>query len=404
MLKQNPKPETARRPNPDPKRAVFADHAARGKQFLLRQRELFWKEAFQWSVLAFVLAVGVAMIGWAYWAGQGSRWTQPWFGLRGRPVPPAVSYDEGLAVSAWDADQRRRALDGQPLAADQVDPPSYAVMIDNHIWARPLSGLAEASLVYEVPVEGGITRFMAFYPADEVVERIGPVRSARPYYLDWAAPLEPLYAHVGGSPAALEELRQPGWRDLNEFWNGRYYWRDLSRSAPHNTYTSVGLLGQAWTNKFADEDREAVSSWAYRAEAPVAERPDSVADLVINYSTTPNRATWKYDRERNAYRRYQGNEPHLEEDGSSIWTKNVIVQYHEVAVIDSIGRLRIDTLGEGPAYVATNGQLTAALWQKDTAQDRTRYVTPDGDEIYLNVGSTWVQIVPTGVELSGIEQ
>lgn len=399
-----PKPKTARRSDPDPKRAVFAAHAKRGKAFLLRQRELFWRETFQWSLLAFCVAIGLAAIGWAYWAGQGSRWSQPWFGLRGRPVPPAITVDEALETSDWGEGQRRQSLSGEPLAPDELEPPVYAVMIDNHVYARPLSGLAEATLVYEVPVEGGINRFMAFYPGDQLVERIGPVRSARPYYLDWAAEHEAMYVHVGGSPASLEELRGPEWRDLNEFWNGRYFWRDRSRSAPHNTYTSVGLLSQAWGAKYADESRVVVSHWSYRAEVREDERPDSVPTVVINYSSTPHRVSWKYDADRNEYRRYQGTAPYQDEDGSSVWAKNVIVQYHKIAVIDSVGRLRINSLGEGSAYVLNNGQVTEAVWQKGTDTERTRYVTSDGDEVSLNVGVTWVQIVPEGVEVEGIEQ
>ncbi len=133
-----------------------------------------------------------------------------------------------------------------PLSGLQVDPglanrPVTGIMIENSLFARPQSGLQEAGVVYEAVAEGGITRFMALFQ-DSRPQYIGPVRSLRPYYIDFAAPFQASIAHVGGSPDALSIVRNGSYRDIDQFFNSGYYWRSASRAAPHNVYTSFDKL------------------------------------------------------------------------------------------------------------------------------------------------------------------
>ncbi|MFZ2979004.1 MAG: DUF3048 domain-containing protein, partial [Candidatus Magasanikiibacteriota bacterium] len=155
----------------------------------------------------------------------------------------------------------RRILDGVCVAMQtDINPKLVAVMIENHSEARPQSGLVDASIVYEAPVEANYTRFLAIYPADTTVNKIGPVRSARPYYLDWLGEYgTPMYMHVGGSPNALEIIKTRNIFDLNEFYRGWYYWRSEDRSAPHNTYTSSELWNKAlatYSDSYTDSEYE----------------------------------------------------------------------------------------------------------------------------------------------------
>jgi len=143
-----------------------------------------------------------------------------------------------------------RLLDGVGVEDEsKVNPPIFAVQVENMVDARPLSGISKANLVYEAISEAGITRLLALYVKDNSVSEIGPVRSARPYYIDWASEYGALYAHSGGSPEALRVVSDYDVLDLNEFSNGKYFWRSKSRYAPHNLYTSVELLGEAFTVK-----------------------------------------------------------------------------------------------------------------------------------------------------------
>jgi len=133
----------------------------------------------------------------------------------------------------------RRALDGVYTRPELANLAPVAVMIDNHPDARPQSGIEKAGLVYEAEVEGYYTRLMAVFSDENEVVKIGPVRSARPYFVDWANELNAVYAHCGGSPEALVNIEQKGIVDLNEIYSGRFFWRATDRSAPHNIYLSA---------------------------------------------------------------------------------------------------------------------------------------------------------------------
>jgi hypothetical protein len=132
----------------------------------------------------------------------------------------------------------RRQIDGVMAAPEFEKAQLYAVMIDNFRAARPQSGLAVASLVYEAPAEGGITRYLAIFSPDSAPAEIGPVRSARAYFLNWAKELGAIYVHVGGSPEAIELAKNLGTNDLNEFYKGSFFWRSDNRMAPHDVLTS----------------------------------------------------------------------------------------------------------------------------------------------------------------------
>ncbi len=359
----------------------------------LRRKESFWAGIAAWSAILFALIVGVSVLGWFYWTGD-SRATSSFFSRvlhRSRTTEQAVTAPPAVV-------ERRRAVDGLPLAEGVVED-YVAVMIENMIDSRPLAGLSEAPLVIEAPVEGGITRFLAVYPPGSAVSRVGPVRSARPYYLDWADEFDALYAHVGGSPEALDKISGSDLRDLNQFSWGKYFWRDSGRKAPHNVYTSAELLGKAAAAVFAEHQLRPVASWKFKDETPAADRPEATADLVVEYSTPAYRVTWKYDRAGNVYRRWQGDDEQRDEGGAPVLAKNVVVQYMQIRILDEIGRRRIETQGEGQALLALDGRSFAATWKKPSAAERTRYFDENGSEIALNAGTTWIEVVPIGATI-----
>lgn len=353
--------------------------------------EAWWAEAAAWSVIVFALAIGLAVLGWTYWRGSGTE-RSGWFGKR-VPRSAEVAVETPAPPPAY-----RRAADGAPLEAPDAGP-YFAVAIDNHVDARPLAGLSKAALVIEAPVEGGITRFLAFYPAGADVKRIGPVRSARPYLLDWASEFDALFVHVGGSPEALDLLKKWRDRDLNEFYEGKYFWRDTARQAPHSTYTSTDLLAKAATVKFAAAARPP-AAWKFKAEPEAGELPDQVADLVIPYSTLAYQATWKYDPIRNDYRRQASGSWQRDEDNEPIRAKNIVVQYAKVRVLDEIGRRRIETTGVGRALIARDGQVVEGAWKRPDSLERLRFYDAAGAEIEFNPGPTWIEVVPLNVEVS----
>ncbi|OGL78599.1 hypothetical protein A3F28_01695 [Candidatus Uhrbacteria bacterium RIFCSPHIGHO2_12_FULL_57_11] len=293
----------------------------------------------------------------------------------------------------------RRNVDGVRVDSGSENPRLLSVMVENMVDARPISGLAGASLVFEAPVEAGITRMLAVYPASSDVVEIGPVRSARPYYLDWAAELDALFAHVGGSPEALARIPLMDLDDLNEFSRGRYFWRSSKRSAPHNVYTSTEVLRQAVLDLELNSQPDA-GRWVFKNDAKSADRPSS-QEITVPFSSESYKVSWQYDRDSNSYDRYQAGALHRDKDGSPIVAKNLVVVYTDIEVIDEEGRRRIRTTGSGQAVVFLDGKAHEVEWRKKDNEDRLRFYLSDGDlpdgsqvEVEWNAGPTWIEIVP----------
>ncbi|NIV72915.1 MAG: DUF3048 domain-containing protein [Calditrichae bacterium] len=283
-----------------------------------------------------------------------------------------------------------RKLDGLAVESEQANSIPWAIMIENHWESRPPSGLSGASIVFEVPVEYGITRFMAIYDSAVEIDEIGPVRSARDYYLDWASEFGALYAHVGGSPKSLEEIPQANIHDLNQFFNGRYYWRSQDRSAPHNVYTNSELLQKAMRDKWINEAYD-YGTWRFK-EDRVLEKPGPT-EIEVDYSTEEYYVRWEWTSGTNEYLRYNDGELHDDADGTQIRAKNIAVVQTEAYILDREGRLNLRTLGKGKAWVFRDGEVVEATWSKPTAQSRLKFYDVTGRDIEFNRGSTWVQII-----------
>lgn len=312
------------------------------------------------------------------------------------PSNQEITNASKLTLSFPEDDARpRRNIDGVRTEPGSENPRLLAVMVENMVDARPISGLADASLVFEAPVEAGITRMLAVYPADTDVPEIGPVRSARPYYLDWALELHALFAHVGGSPEALDLLKRSDLDDLNEFSRGRYFWRSSRRSAPHNVYTGTVVLREALADSETVGDPD-IERWMYKEDSPL-ERPSSTL-LSVPFSTPAYEVMWKYNPEMNSYIRYQAGEPHREKNGTTIAAKNVAVVYTDIEVIDDVGRRRVRTRGNGRALVSIDGTTREAEWRKEGPEKRLHFFE-NGVEVVWNAGPTWIEIVPQTTEV-----
>ncbi|MBU0597999.1 DUF3048 domain-containing protein [Patescibacteria group bacterium] len=288
----------------------------------------------------------------------------------------------------------RRAIDGVYVPADQANIYPVAVMIENLVSSRPPSGLSKANLVYEALAEGGITRFMAVYAGQFVtMPEIGPVRSARSYYIDWALEYNALYTHVGGSPQAFADIREYSVFDLNQFYSSQYFWRDSERLAPHNLYTSGEKLAFALRDLEADETSD-FDSWKFKDEVDVSDRPAEDKSIDIKFSSFNYDVGYKYNKEKNDYLRYQAGEIHIDKDESEIRAKNVAVQKVKTYLIDD-NRLGMDTVGEGESIVFRDGLAITGHWEKESKTSRTIFYDDDGDEIEFNAGTTWVEVIPT---------
>ncbi|MBP7992528.1 MAG: DUF3048 domain-containing protein [Candidatus Magasanikbacteria bacterium] len=268
-------------------------------------------------------------------------------------------------------------------------PALVAVMIENHPEARPQAGLAEADVVYEAMVEGNFTRFMALYPYTTEVSKVGPVRSARPYFLDWLAEYDsPLYMHVGGSPAALDLIVKRDIWDANEMFKGNSFWRATNRYAPHNVYTNT----ERWTKLIGAEIENKFIPWVFTTSTPTC-LSNCVQSVEIPYLRPSFVTVWNYHPNINKYERWQGTVPHETESGR-IYADTILIMESPVAVLDEIGRLEMKTIGEGPALVIMAGQKITGTWQKSGLFERTNFYDNTGKEIFFKPGKIWVQLVP----------
>ena len=308
----------------------------------------------------------------------------------------------------------QRALDG--VGVERVDdqyPPVAVAVIDNHPNARPAQGLVDAPVVYEVPVEGLFTRYLALWPmhplnslaaATSTYEgKIGPVRSARPYMIDIVAEYDAMFAHVGGSPQALEQLKtQQRILDVNEFSKRWYFWRDTRAFAPHNVLTTLALLAQAHEERFEDHEESVFTSWGFTDEANVEGEDEGVWEakvIRIDWPEQANIVEWEFD-ETQRYRRYRGGRKHIDQDGEQVIAGTVIVQYVDIAVIDDYGRLDVGLIGSGDGVVYRDGYAFPVTWQKPTQPARTQWRGADGELVPMKTGApVWVHVVPSSVHV-----
>lgn len=275
-------------------------------------------------------------------------------------------------------------------------PQVFGIMVENSADAWPLSGLDQAFLVIEAPVEGGIPRFISFFSDDQIVDKIGPVRSTRPYYIDWNDELDAIYGHVGGSPEALDLIKYTYETiDLNQFWYSDYFYRQNgTRYAPHNVYTDSNLLVEAEVKlKEQGEITEEPNyeSWSFKDNRPIGE---SAKSLTVDFAPgLVYDVDWKYQSDTNSYLRYQAGTVMKMTDGALILANNVIVLATDIRVIDNVTRRHIQTVGEGDAVISQDGETYSARWKKESRISRLRFYTLDGYEISLNAGKTWIEIV-----------
>lgn len=268
---------------------------------------------------------------------------------------------------------------------------TVAVMVENHVDARPAFGLEQASVVYEVPAEGGITRFLVVFALDRVPAVVGPVRSIRPYFVDWAEEWGAAIFHSGGSPDGLRRARLSPVPNFDEIsWNGKYFWRDEQRLRPHNLLTSGALIRQAFEDYKLSSD-SAFVPWPEAAEMPAGIEPANGMAVVISAPDPDYCVSYRYQPQFNRYERWLGGSPHRSGNGGELYAKSVVVQEVPGRVLDREGRLRLDVDAGGFALVLANGQQQTATWERQGA--RTRFLGTEGNSLEFPDGPVWVTVV-----------
>ena len=278
-----------------------------------------------------------------------------------------------------------------------------AVMIDNHSKAWPQANLNKAYLVYEIIAEGGITRLMALFKGQNL-EKIGPIRSSRHYFLDYALENDAIYVHYGWSPQAQKDILELDIENINGMpgENEKYFSRAKDKSAPHNVFTSTeSILKIAKREKYeTTSSKESILNYvAYEVNLDDA---ISAKSITIPHSTSQI-VKYEYDEETKRYTRYAKNK--IQTDyvtGEPVTTKNIIITMCDsYGLNDKENELRqgLKNIGTFDGYYITNGNAIPIKCTKTSRNSQTIYKDLEGNEINVNDGNTFINICPTDAEI-----
>ena len=280
----------------------------------------------------------------------------------------------------------------------------YAVMINNISTARPLqSGLQDAYIIYEIIVEGGITRYLALF-LDANTERIGSIRSARHYYLDYALENDAIYVHHGKSPQAQSDFSTLN-IDRIEVDNTKTGWRDksLNVASEHTLFSSIEKLNNGIGKKRTTRNNDLL--FDYSADAIDLSKMDNseIANEVSIVYSNSIKSSYTYDEENQVYKRFVNGKEHKDYVTKEQYTfKNIITYQVKNSTIagDTYGRQNLDNVGSGTGYYISNGHAVKINWEKECRKCQTKYTYLNGEEIVLNDGNTFIQIQPKGEKLT----
>ncbi len=307
-----------------------------------------------------------------------------------------IHKQEQARIEAQEERERFTTLNGNLVEDESLAKQRpLAVVIENSPDARPQSGLSDAEIVYETLAEGGITRFLAVFQSREPKE-IGPVRSARPYFNILANQFSAGYFHSGGSKQALAELANGAHKqlfDANEFSFGNYFFRNKTRSAPHNLYSTASDLKDLLKDKSAAQ-WQPLAIWSFE---PIAtERlSTAVTDITLPFSSPLFTAKYKFDPTTNSYMRSVGGKAAIDKNNNlQISPKNILVQLTTITPVpgDELLTVNVDLKGQGPCYLFTGGVQKSCTWKYENG--KTVYTDDAGQPLKLQPGQTWIEIFP----------
>lgn len=277
------------------------------------------------------------------------------------------------------------------------------VMIENELSARPFqTGLSEADIVYEAPTEGGITRFLALFPPRNYPEKMGPIRSARTYFLDWMHEYKGAYVHVGGNPNALARLRKEKIFDADQFTYNKYFEREnVGKTALEHTMFTSGekmekLIEEKGWNKMENRKWKSENSNG-NGKWKMGNLDKKAMEISIDFGAPSYRIEYRFDAASGKYHRFQAKKPHIDYgNNKQLAAKTIIIQ----RVVswpngDAEGSISMKTIGEGNATVFQNGRAIDAKWKKKSLEERTEFFDKKTEQkIIFDEGPVWFEILP----------
>ena len=282
----------------------------------------------------------------------------------------------------------------------------YAVMINSNHSAWPQCGVQDAYLVYEIISEGGITRMMALYK-DQETAKIGSVRSARHYFLDYANENDAIFVHWGASPQAYSKLGSMDSLDGIAL-EGSVFFRDrtLDRAYEHTGFTSMANVKeyaekQGYTR---DTNKDLLLNYSVdEIDMASKENAETALSIDIEYSYY-HTTSYEYDSENKVYKRSMSGTANVDlVTGEQYTAKNIIiykVRNYTLNDGEDKGRQELDNIGSGEGYFVTGGYVIPITWEKTAHSEQTVYKYENGEELQVNDGNTFIQICPLDAEIT----
>jgi hypothetical protein len=283
-------------------------------------------------------------------------------------------------------------LTGLPVDKEVTNRP-FSVMINNLAPARPQSGLTQADIVWELLAEGGITRLVAIFQSKEFTDPIGPVRSIRPYFIQVGEFYHGVLVHVGASNDAFAILQRQHKEDLDEITNaGAYFYRDKSRKAPHNVYTTLEML-RAGAAKRKYEDTATMPIMTFNPAPPALATAVPASQIEIKFMLSDYKVSYTYDSAKAVYSRFINGKPHIDKNNNQQLTAtNLVVLSATHDIKDDYGRLVVDLDSGGDAVLFQQGKAIVCKWERKEG-DVIRLMK-DGEELPFLPGVTYYHVVP----------
>ncbi len=273
-----------------------------------------------------------------------------------------------------------------------------AVMLDNHGAARPQSSVADADIVIEMPVEGGYSRLMAIFTTMTDID-LGPIRSARPCFLDRAMELNCIYVHCGGSDRAYADIRNEDIEDIDQATaETGVFWRSNHRNAPHNVYTTLEKLAGSADLRDYENNTVIPTAFSFADETYICEDESKMVKEVDMYLFEGCTVQYEYNPKDNLYYRYVNQKPYIDEaTGQQVAVSNIIFQSvntkRDDGSYDGYGRTIVYSIGEGEGCLLSGGGNQPLNWAKEDRYEITEYTDEEGKPIELNSGKTWVHVL-----------
>lgn len=285
-------------------------------------------------------------------------------------------------------------------SAEEISGRAYAVMINNHTKARPQSGIHKADVIYELLAEGNVTRFLAIFQSEHP-EKIGPVRSARDYYIELAKGYDALYVAHGYSPEAKEMLENRYVDNINGMvYDGTLFKRSKDRVAPHNSYITVdAILKGAEKEGYDMEKPPDALNFLLEGELEQLSGDEAKSVSVSYYNAASFHVEYQYDENLQKYKRFSGGELTIDSDsGEPVLLDNIFIVETNHRIIDNVGRRDIDLTSGGSAYLIQKGLKREVEWENIDGK-----ILPvlNGQPVGFVPGKTWINIIPTNPGLTG---